>query len=145
MQEEAWPLCPPPAVHGRAYQWQLSSVAQLPTARADLRELLTASASSGVDESLEGRCLLTFEELASNGLRHGLQPVQARVIAAVEGVLVEVSDSLPERPPKPAAGRDPAFGGLGLPLVARLTAAHGWLPSAGRKSVWAYCHCAAPT
>lgn len=137
--EESWAHRPPPAVDGPSWQWDLSSVAQLPRARADLRSLLLSSMASHADESLKERCLLTFEELASNGLRHGCQPVRARVVAAEDGILVEVSDCLPERPPTPDAGRDPALGGLGLPLVARLAAAHGWLAARERKYVWAYC------
>ncbi|TFV64805.1 ATP-binding protein [Geodermatophilus sp. DF01-2] len=121
------------------WHWELDSVAQLPRARAELRQLLRTSAPAEADDALEERVLLTFEELASNGLRHGGKPVQARVVAAENGLLIEVSDAVTERPPTPAVGRDPALGGLGLYLVAGLTAAHGWLATAGRKSVWAYC------
>ena len=139
MNEEIWIERPPPELQGEIRQWELSSVAQLPTVRAELRRLLATSAPADADEGLEDRFLLAFEELASNGLRHGGRPVRARVIAADDGLLIEVSDSVTERPPELAVGRDPALGGLGLYLVARLTSTHGWLVAAGRKCVWAYC------
>jgi len=54
------------------------------------------------------------------------------------GWLVEVSDAAGGLPPAPAVGRDPALGGLGLYLVAQISAAHGWRPEEdGRKIVWA--------
>jgi hypothetical protein len=59
------------------------------------------------------------------------------VTATERGWLIDVSDSAPERPPTPALGRDAADGGLGLYLVARLCAAHGWTVQHGRKHVWA--------
>jgi hypothetical protein len=51
--------------------------------------------------------------------------------------LLEVSDAAPDREPAPAVDRDPALGGLGLPLVAMICAAHGWTVEGGRKVVWA--------
>ena len=53
------------------------------------------------------------------------------------GWLLVVSDASTERPPSPAVDRDPATGGLGLYLVARLATAHGWIAASGRKHVWA--------
>jgi anti-sigma regulatory factor (Ser/Thr protein kinase) len=90
-----------------------------------------------IDEGVE-RLLLAYEELASNGLRHGRSPVQAAVTAAVGGWLIDVSDAAADTAPHPAIDRDPALGGLGLHLVAQLSAAHGWSIEAGRKHVWAY-------
>jgi len=81
--------------------------------------------------------MLVFEELTSNGLRHGRPPVSVRVVAASGGWLVDVIDAAVERPPLPAIDRDPARGGLGLYLVARLALAHGWTVDDGRKHVWA--------
>ena len=139
MLQDSWPQNSPPGLRGDVWQWDLSSVAQLPTVRADLRRLLGASHMPDVDESFEERFLLAFEELASNGLRHGGRPVRACVTATQDGWLIDVSDSLTERPPEPAIGRDPAQGGLGLILTARLTAAHGWHVTGDRKHVWACC------
>jgi anti-sigma regulatory factor (Ser/Thr protein kinase) len=92
-----------------------------------------AAASDGAVE----RLLLAFEELVSNGMRHGRAPVRAAVTAFDGCWLLEVSDADVHRPPAPAVGRDPASGGLGLHLVARICSAHGWQPDGTRKTVWA--------
>jgi two-component sensor histidine kinase len=81
--------------------------------------------------------LLVFEELASNGLRHGRPPVRVLLATVPTGWLIDVSDAAADRPPVPAIGRDAAAGGMGLPLVARLAAAHGWTVHGERKHVWA--------
>ncbi|MGR7026173.1 hypothetical protein [Geodermatophilus sp. URMC 62] len=81
--------------------------------------------------------LLVYEELSSDGLRHGRSPVTACVVVATGGWLVDVTDAAVERPPVPAVDRDPAHGGLGLHLVARLCRTHGWMVDEGRKHVWA--------
>jgi hypothetical protein len=39
--------------------------------------------------------------------------------------------------PTPAVDRDPANGGMGLHLVARLAVAHGWYVDGHCKHVWA--------
>ena len=39
--------------------------------------------------------------------------------------------------PEPSVDRDPALGGMGLHLVARLSVAHGWYVDDGAKHVWA--------
>lgn len=81
--------------------------------------------------------LLTFEELASNGLRHGRTPVTVRVIQGSAGWLIDVSDSATDSAPLPALDRDPAHGGMGLRIVASLCQAHGWTVHADLKHVWA--------
>jgi hypothetical protein len=81
--------------------------------------------------------LLVFEELASNGLRHGQPPVRVVVVAIPTGWLLDVSDAAVESPPVPAHHRDPATGGMGLSLVAVLSGAHGWMVDGGRKHIWA--------
>ncbi len=135
---EPWKQRPPPRLGGPTGQWDLATPADLHFVRAEVRQLVDAK-SVVMDDARCERFLLAVEELASNGLRHGGLPVRARVVAAPEGLLIEVSDSAPERAPESALGRDPALGGLGLFLVARLTTTHGWLIDAGRKYVWAYC------
>ena len=57
--------------------------------------------------------LLAFEELASNGVRHGRPTVHVTVTSACPGWLLEVSDDDADRPPAPGVGRDAAHGGLG--------------------------------
>lgn len=139
MNQPSWAQRPPPPGQGGIWAWELASVAELPLARAELRHQLAGALPVEANDDFEERFLLAFEELASNGLRHGGRPVRARVVTTNQGLLIEVSDSLPEQPPTPAVDRDPAFGGLGLYLIARLTAAHGWYTAAGRKHVWACC------
>jgi hypothetical protein len=51
--------------------------------------------------------------------------------------LLDVADGAVDRPPVPAVGHDPARGGLGLHLVARICGACGWSAVRDRKHVWA--------
>jgi two-component sensor histidine kinase len=118
--------------------WQLTGLAALTAARQELAELLVQnSPRARADRDDIDQLLLTFEELASNGLRHGEGPVRARVTRTSSGWLIDVADRAVDRPPVPALDRDPALGGLGLHLVARLCPAHGWSVLAGHKHVWA--------
>jgi hypothetical protein len=84
------------------------------------------------------RLLLVVEELVSNALRHGRSPVHMHVTAHAGGWLTAVSDSAVEQPPVPAFDRDPAQGGMGLSLVARIGRVHGWEVEGDRKVVWAH-------
>ncbi|MGY1671466.1 ATP-binding protein [Geodermatophilus sp. SYSU D00710] len=142
-----WQQRPPPDLAtGAAWQGAPRTAAELTALRADLHHALrdgplaTGAVTAAADAAADAidTALLTFEELASNGLRHGRPPVHVMVTAAGAGWLLEVSDAAADRPPTPATGRDPARGGHGLHLVARLCAAHGWFPRDGRKYVWAY-------
>ncbi|NEM06359.1 ATP-binding protein [Geodermatophilus normandii] len=101
------------------------------------RELRRRSLPTQADEDDVERLLLAFEELTSNGLRHGAPPVSVSVSQGNSGWLIAVSDGATERTPTPAVDRDPAHGGLGPYLVARLSAAYGWCTGTGRKEVWA--------
>ena len=100
--------------------------------RAQLNDRLPERARTEDAEWL----LLAFEELASNGLRHGRPPVRVVVADTGRGWLLDVSDTAVELPPTPAVGRDPATGGLGLYMVARLGAEHGWVVDGEGKHVW---------
>jgi len=100
------------------------------------RALRSGTRPAGEDDG--ERLLLAFEELVSNGLRHGGPPVEVVVTAAGGGWLLEVSDAATDRPPVPAIGRDAAEGGMGLGLVARICGAHGWSVDGDRKVVWAW-------
>jgi anti-sigma regulatory factor (Ser/Thr protein kinase) len=134
----SWPLRPLPDGRGEVWRWELGTIAELPAARSDLRCLLGAVGVARETEDDAGEQLvLAFDELASNALRHGKQPVVATVVAGSGGWLLDVSDRAREVMPAPAVGRDPAKGGLGLHLVARLSVAHGWYVDAGCKHVWA--------
>jgi len=133
-----WPLRPLPDGRGEVWRWDLTSLAELPAARAALRSRLGFVGLPVQDEDTAGeRLVLAFDELASNALRHGESPVVATIVAGSGGWLLNVSDRAPEMMPSPAVDRDPAQGGLGLHLVARLSVAHGWYVDDGCKHVWA--------
>ena len=134
----SWPLRPLPDGRGEVWRWDLRALGELPAARAGLRARLGHAGfpPAGEDESGE-QLVMAFDELASNALRHGESPVVATVVAGTGGWLLDVSDRAPEVMPAPAVGRDPAQGGMGLHLVARMSVAHGWYVDAGTKHVWA--------
>jgi anti-sigma regulatory factor (Ser/Thr protein kinase) len=140
MSATLWGNRPPPPVGlgaAGAWEWQLTEIADVTAARGRLRdEVLREAGPAGVSEDDVQRLLLSFEELASNGLRHGGGPVRVSVIGTREGWLIDVTDTDVDHPPTPAIGRDAALGGLGLYLVARLSAAHGWTVQGRRKHVW---------
>lgn len=140
MHQALWARQPPPSTPADAvpWDWDISTPVDLTVSRGRLREDLLSGArpvGSGTDDV--DRLLLAFEELTSNGLRHGGSPVRVRVTPTPGGWLIDVTDSALDSPPTPAVDRDPADGGLGLYLVARLCAAHGWSVQHGRKHVWA--------
>jgi anti-sigma regulatory factor (Ser/Thr protein kinase) len=121
-----------------AWGWEIRRPAELTRARQELHVRLAAQSLPDRAEIEDvDRLLLMFEELASNGLRHGGAPIRVCVTATSEGWLVDVSDARPDAPPVPATDRDPAQGGLGLHLVARLSARYGWTVVGDRKHVWA--------
>jgi hypothetical protein len=133
-----WHRRPVPDVDEQALQvgrWELRSRRDLTTSRMSLRQELAAGWRSAEDD-VEG-LLLAYEELASNGLRHGWAPVTATVAATPTGWLIDVSDADATRTPAPPVDRDPAEGGMGLHLVVALSSTHGWSVTAGRKHVWA--------
>jgi Histidine kinase-like ATPase domain len=138
MSRQAWPLCPLPDGRGEVWRWNLGTVAELPGARSGLRSRLAdVGMPSSADDSAAERLVLAFDELASNALRHGEVPVVATVIAGSGGWLLDVSDRAPDHMPEPAVDRDPAHGGMGLHMVARMSVAHGWYVDGGAKHVWA--------
>jgi serine phosphatase RsbU (regulator of sigma subunit) len=137
--QDLWARRPPPArtpgsVLGR---WSPRTPADVTAHRLQLAEAATAVArpSAEAAERLE----LVFEELVSNGVRHGQGRVEVTVSVSGTGWLLEVVDGAGNTPPTPAIDRDAALGGLGLYLVARLSSAHGWTPTGtDRKLVWAH-------
>jgi anti-sigma regulatory factor (Ser/Thr protein kinase) len=138
MSRQAWPLCPLPDGRGEVWRWNLGAVAELPAARSGLRSRLSeVGLPVDADDSAAERLVLAFDELASNALRHGEVPVVATVVAGSGGWLLDVSDRAPQQMPEPAVDRDPAHGGMGLHMVARMSVAHGWYVDDGAKHVWA--------
>ncbi len=132
----SWPSsAPPPA--GDGWNWELSSVAELPRVRQDLRRGLAAAAGGPTAAELDEAVVLAFDEMASNALRHGGGQVRAQVRATRDGWLIEVRDAAATPPPQPAVGRDPSQGGLGLYLIAEMATEHGWYVESGHKFVWA--------
>jgi len=141
----SWPLRPLPDGRGEVWRWRLGTLAELPAARSGLRGLLGAVGLRDDDENAAAeQLILAFDELASNALRHGERPVVATVVAGSGGWLLDVSDRAAGVMPTPAVDRDPAKGGLGLHLVARMSVAHGWYVDDDCKHVWA-CLPATPT
>jgi anti-sigma regulatory factor (Ser/Thr protein kinase) len=141
MSRSPWAARPTPHLDGgaaRVWTWELRSRRDLTLSRIALREdLQSAAGTNGVAQDDVDRLLLAYEELASNGLRHGRSPVQATVTATATGWLIDVSDAATTASPVPAVDRDPALGGMGLHLVAHLSSTQGWAVRSGRKHVWA--------
>lgn len=141
MSEDLWAQQPPPQLEAHpsaVWTAEPTVLADLTALRVQLRaELTDGSCPAGADQDDLEQLLLAFEELTSNGLRHGQPPVRVVIATTGPGWVLEVSDAAPDRPPAPAIGRDPATGGLGLYLVAGLSTSHGWAAEGGRKRVWA--------
>ncbi len=119
-------------------RWRPATLAELTASRRQLSAALHDGARpAAAAEDAVQRLLLAFEELASNALRHGGLPIEVALTRTGRSWLLEVSDAAADRAPAPAVDRDPALGGLGLPLVATICAAHGWTVEGDRKVVWA--------
>jgi Histidine kinase-like ATPase domain len=141
MNPSSWALRPRPEPEDDAHtlgRWEPAGPADLTAGRRQLAAALHDGARPlGADDDGIERLLLAYEELTSNALRHGHGRVEVTVTTDDTCWLLEVSDATADRPPDPAIGRDPAQGGLGLHLVARICAAHGWAIDGDRKIVWA--------
>jgi anti-sigma regulatory factor (Ser/Thr protein kinase) len=141
MQESSWSAQDRPSPGSGAVvvgEWAPTTPMDVTRHRQHLADAVRGRPGTpAADEDALERLLLAFEELVSNGMRHGGAPVHAAVTAFDGCWLLEVSDADAGRPPTPAIGRDPASGGLGLHLVARICNAHGWQADGGRKTVWA--------
>ena len=119
-------------------RWGPAGLAELTADRRQLSAALHDGARPpGADEGAVELLLLAYQELTSNALRHGRWPVEVTVSGTDTGWLLEVSDAAADRPPRPAIGRDPGLGGLGLRMVAEMSNAHGWDTDGHRKVVWA--------
>ena len=141
MTQPAWARQPRPAPGPGAHllgRWEPATLADLTRHRRQLSAALHDGARPpGTPEVAVEALILLFEELVSNAVRHGRPPVIVEVTAVDGSWLLDVSDAAIDRPPHPAAGRDPADGGLGLHLTTALSAARGWAVIGDRKHVWA--------
>ena len=140
--EPAWPSAVPPparsASGGPVLHWRLRDVTELPRVRAELRRATSGrGAGRRVTADVRDRLVLALDEMTSNALRHGGSPVEASVRLTEDAYLVEVCDGAPSAPPRPAVGRDPSDGGLGLYLIAEMATEHGWYVRGDVKHVWA--------
>ncbi len=117
-------------------RWTPSRAADVTAGRRQLSAMLTDGEQA--TEAAVERCVLVFEELVSNAVRHGRPPVEVVVAATGDCWLLTVVDAAEHVPPVPDPGRDAALGGLGLALVARLSSSYGTEPLGdGSKVVWA--------
>jgi len=118
---------------------EMHSLGELARLRSRLRRTLTGSETvlHPEREHWSERLVLVADELTSNALRHGGQPVASALSRGRDEWLVSVADASHDLPPHPAQGRDPGLGGFGLYLVADLSARHGWFRARGTKTVWA--------
>jgi anti-sigma regulatory factor (Ser/Thr protein kinase) len=136
----AWEQRPPPESESALVigRWGPAGLADLTVDRRRLSAALRdSSRPPGADDDAVDRLLLAYQELTSNALRHGRWPVGVTVSVTGTGWLLEVSDAAADRPPRPAFGRDPGLGGLGLRMVAETCDAYGWDTDGARKIVWA--------
>src|SRR4051794_537319 len=98
MSEALWATRPRPRPAGpddAVWRGEPTTLAELRALRMQLREELRAGARrpSGASDDDVDRLLLAFEELVSNGLRHGGGPVRAALTTTGSGWLLEVSDA----------------------------------------------------
>ena len=77
-------------------------------------------------------CGPTFEAVRTSSF-------QVSAVRTARGVLPDVGDGDPRNGPEPAVGRDPALGGTGLRMVARLTLDRGRVVADDREHVWSDC------
>ncbi|MBN1093040.1 ATP-binding protein [Blastococcus sp. TML/M2B] len=133
----AWGQEPLPHAHD-CWTWELGTLRDVTRARSAVRQRLAAELPDGrSDEESVERMILALDELASNGLRHGRQPVVLRVCPLPEHWLVDVTDAARAVPPTPDPGRAEGLGGYGLFMIAAYATAYGWVPEPHCKHVWA--------
>ena len=131
---------PEVVVDGRC--WLLSGHLQLSAMRRDARGVLASSSDpidqwTDADDEAVDRAVLALDELASNALRHGRQPVSAELFDRGDTWLLVVTDGDTGELPVPAVGRPGGLGGFGLYVVADFAIAHGIDVRPDHKRVWA--------
>jgi signal transduction histidine kinase len=90
------------------------TAADLTILRTDLRRQVIRALPPRISAEDIDRLLLNFEELASNGLRHGRRQIRVTVSQDDTGWLIDVSDAAPEvrRPLRSAATPPKAVSGF---------------------------------
>ncbi|MEU3708968.1 ATP-binding protein [Streptomyces catenulae] len=101
------------------------------TARATVRSTLADWGLEGVADT----AVLLVSELVTNSLTYASGPIGVRLERLGGGLLVEVSDPLPDPPLERAATPDDE-GGRGLQLVARASRRWGTRHGKSGKTVW---------
>lgn len=138
LPERPWEQGTPP-VGRRCWDWHPTGLNDLPRIRREFRSRITTElegAPPGGADSVEDM-VMALDELMSNGIRHGRAPVGVEVCQTDDGWLLLVSDRAADDPPRPAAARDPARGGMGLGIVAGAATSSGWFAQDDVKVVWA--------
>jgi len=104
-----------------AYPSEPESIARV---RRDLR---SAMRGTGFGDEVTDDIVLLASEMATNAVRHGrgskIRDIGVRLVAAVAGLYLEVSDGS-RRMPQPRTSRDSDVDGRGLLLLAQL--GHRW-------------------
>jgi anti-sigma regulatory factor (Ser/Thr protein kinase) len=127
---------------GDSAEWTFPAVpGAVRSARHAVHEALSAW---GVDAGVGDVTVLLVSELVTNSMRYTSGPIGVRLLrprsdgdgpAARPGLLVEVSDPLPEPPTERTAGPDDE-GGRGLQLVAGTARRWGTRQGKTGKTVW---------
>ncbi|MCF6509681.1 ATP-binding protein [Blastococcus sp. MG754426] len=139
MSSVAWGQSALPHAHD-CWQRVLGTLRDVGRARSEVRRRLADAAAFGDPadhEEAAERMVLGLDELTSNGLRHGRQPVGLRVCTLPGHWLVDVTDAASDMPPSPSPGRPAGQGGYGLFMIAAYATAYGWVPEEHCKHVWA--------
>ncbi|WP_411085320.1 ATP-binding protein [Streptomyces sp. 061-3] len=127
---------------GDCAEWTFPAVpGAVRTARHAVHEALRGW---GLDATVGDVTVLLVSELVTNSMRYTSGPIGVRLVRpqpngeapdARPGLLVEVSDPLPDPPTERAAGPDDE-GGRGLQLVARSARRWGTRHGKSGKTVW---------
>src|SRR3954449_7947565 len=138
MNEDTWTHQPPPEpglAVSTVWHAEPATLTELSALRRQLRTAVSTERDAAVEDDCIEWMLLAFEELTSNGVRHGRPPVEVSLTTSDAGWLLDVSDAAPDTPPTPAVGRDPGAGGLGLYLDPPPPGAPRWAVPRGRRHV----------
>jgi anti-sigma regulatory factor (Ser/Thr protein kinase) len=133
-----WPSVRPPAGFAEVWHREPARLADLPGIRTLIRTFMAAGhAHVPPSSDWVEQFVLVIDEITSNALRHGANPVHLGLGTDRASWLVTLTDHAPGAPPVPAIDRAPGAGGYGLYMIAHLTSDHGWHSKDNHKTVWA--------